>query len=467
MSSVPKHASHLPISHRDELVAELASGCKPREAWRVGTEHEKFGFRRCNLQPIPYEGEAGIRTVLEEMSELFGWELVHEGENPIALTKDGGSITLEPGGQVELSGAPLATIHETQAEIRDHLSQLATVCRSLRIAFLGIGTQPKWNRDQIHWMPKGRYATMRAYLPTKGSMSLDMMTRTGTVQANLDFATEGDMVAKFRVALALQPLASALFANSPFLDGQPTGFLSQRMVIWRHTDPDRCGWLPFVFEDGFGFERYVDYALDVPMFFIHRDEQYLPAHGQTFRRFLDQGWHDNPEIRPTLADWALHLTTLFPDVRLKRFLEMRGADAGNSATLTALPALWKGILYDEEARAAAWELVKEWTPEEREEIHARVPKMALRTPIPRLGTLRDLAWKILEIARDGLWRQDCRDARGQDESIYLDPLFFTAESGKVPAQWLLEAFHGRWQGSVDPLFREEAFESFIADCDGE
>ncbi|MBF0623306.1 MAG: glutamate--cysteine ligase [Magnetococcales bacterium] len=463
MAHPPAHGA-TPITRKDLLVAHLETGCKPRDRWRVGTEHEKFGFRKADLAPIPYEGPAGIRVVLEEMARRFDWEPVLEQGLPIALKRGAEAITLEPGGQLELSGAPLKTIHQTQAEINRHLDQLAPICQELGIAFLGIGAQPRWSREAVPWMPKGRYRVMRDYLPTRGRLGLDMMTRTATVQANLDFSSEGDMRAKFRLALALQPLITALFANSPFLDGRPNGFLSFRSEIWRHTDPDRCGWLPFVFQDNFGFEQYVDYALDAPMLFLYRKGQYLPAGGVPFRRFLEGRLPDRPGTYPTLAEWDLHLTTLFPDVRLKHYLETRGADAGNSDRICALPALWKGLLYDAQALEEGWQLVADWTLEERNAIHADVPRLGLETPIPGGGTLGRLALRVLEIARASLHRQQERNAVGCDESIYLDKLFHIAESGLTPAQRLLEAYHTRWNGSVDPVFREEEFETFFAKC---
>uniref|UniRef100_UPI00102BFFF7 glutamate--cysteine ligase n=1 Tax=Candidatus Magnetaquicoccus inordinatus TaxID=2496818 RepID=UPI00102BFFF7 len=375
------------------------------------------------------------------------------------------SISLEPGGQLELSGAPLRTIHDTQNEINEHLHQLGELCARMEIAFLGVGVQPKWSFSEIPWMPKGRYREMRRYLPSKGALSLDMMTRTATVQANLDYADETDMVNKFRLALALQPLATALFANSPFLEGRPNGFLSYRSEIWRHTDPDRCGWLPFVFAEDFGFARYVEYALDVPMLFLYRHGGYQPAGGVPFRAFLEGKHPLLPGEYPTLADWETHISTLFPDVRLKRYLELRGADAGNSATLCALPAFWKGLLYDAEVLAQAWELVSTWSLSERVQIHGLVPRMALHTPIPGGQTLRELAEEILPLAQMGLQRQKQRNSKGCDESIYLKPLLQIVESGVTPAERLLQAYQERWQKQVDPIFHEQEFESFYADCE--
>lgn len=453
------------VTHKKSLVAWLESGCKPKSSWRVGTEHEKFGFHKQTLLPTAYEGPAGIRAVLEAMANRFDWTIVTDETMPIALTKGLASITLEPGGQLELSGAPVVSIHETQEEINEHLQQLGEVCRDMEMAFLGIGTQPKWPFQSIPWMPKGRYQIMRRYLPNKGTLSLDMMARTATVQANLDFCSEADMIKKFRLAMALQPLATALFANSPFIDGRPNGFLSYRSEIWRHTDPDRCGWLPFSFAESFGFERYVEYALDVPMLFIYRGGVYQDVGGATFRTFLAGKLPLLPKQQPTMADWETHLSTLFPDVRLKRYLELRGADAGNSATLCALPALWKGLLYDDATLDAAWELVADWSLAERASIHQNVPRLALQTQIPHGQTLADLAKPILSLAKASLAKQEQRNQDGCDETIYLKALFQISESGITPAERLLRAYEQRWNSSVDPLFQEEEFESFYADCE--
>ncbi|MBF0628847.1 MAG: glutamate--cysteine ligase [Magnetococcales bacterium] len=449
---------------KDDLIAWMEQGCKPPREWRVGTEHEKFGFYKKDLRPIPYDGANGIEALLLAMAERFGWEVVREGRFPIALKQGAAAITLEPGGQLELSGAPMKDIHAAWLEIDEHLHQLGQVCREQGIAFLGIGAQPKWPFEAIPWMPKGRYRVMRAYLPTRGSLCLDMMARTATVQANLDFGSEADMVQKFRLALALQPLVTALFANSPFIDGRPTGFLSYRAQIWRHTDPDRCGWLPFVFEPGFGFERYVTYALDAPMLFIYRDKGYHPAQGVPFRAFLEGKHPALPGVYATIADWESHLSALFPDVRLKHYLETRGADAGNSATLCALPALWKGLLYHEDALLACWELVKDWSHDERAAIHANVPRLALNTPIPGQRTLRELAQEILPHAKAGLAAHNRLNAKGCDETMFLKPLFATAASGLTPAERLLAAYHQRWNETVDPIFVEQEFEAFLAEC---
>ncbi|MBF0427492.1 MAG: glutamate--cysteine ligase [Magnetococcales bacterium] len=456
--------SSTPAGSQENLVAWMTTGCKPVEKWRVGTEHEKFGFYKKDLKPIPYDGPVGVEALLKEMARRFDWTIELEGGRPIALKHHEAAITLEPGGQLELSGAPMKDIHAAKAELDEHLQQLSLVCRDMGIAFLSIGTQPKWPFTEIPWMPKGRYRVMREYLPNRGHLSLDMMTRTATVQANLDFGDEADMVKKFRVSLALQPLVTALFANSPFMDGKPTGFLSYRANIWHYTDPDRCGSLPFVFEKGFGFERYVAYALETPMLFFYREGRYQSAGGVPFREFLAGRHPALPGVFATFADWELHLSSLFPNVRLKRYLETRGADAGNSATLCALPAFWKGILYHAESLEACWEMVKNWTAEERRLMNEQVARLALKTPIPGKRTLRDLALEVLLCAMDGLSDHHCLNAKGCDETVYLKPLMTTAESGVTPAERLLTAYHGRWGGCVDSVFVEDEFDSFLAEC---
>jgi glutamate--cysteine ligase len=320
-----------PVTDKRQLIAYLEAGCKPREQWRVGTEHEKFVYRLDDLRPAPYEGPGGIQAFLEGLRR-FGWQGVYEADNLIALVKGRCcSITLEPGGQLELSGEPLENLHQSCDEVHEHLRQVKEVAPELGVGLMGLGFQPKWSRQDIPWMPKGRYAIMRAYMPKRGNLGLDMMLRTCTVQANLDFSCEQDMVKKFRVGLALQPIATALFANSPFVNGSPSGYLSYRSLVWTDTDPDRCGILPFVFEQGMGFERYVDYVLDVPMYFVYRQGRYIDASGQSFRDFMAGRLPALPGELPTLGDWSDHLTTLFPEVRMKHFLEMRGADGGPGA----------------------------------------------------------------------------------------------------------------------------------------
>jgi glutamate--cysteine ligase len=454
--SIPSAVKSTPITGRQQLVDYLAAGEKPPEAWRIGTEHEKFGFRTDDLRPPTFEGERGIKRLLETLATRYGWEVAREGDNPVALSRGKGSITLEPAGQLELSGAPLETIHETCREVNAHLADVRSVADEMGLGFLGMGFQPKWRRDEMPWMPKGRYKIMREYMPKVGSLGLDMMTRTCTVQVNLDFSSEADMVKKFRTSLALQPIATALFADSPFTEGQPNGYQSYRSHIWTDTDPHRTGMLDFVFADGFGYERYVDYILDVPMYFSLQDGRYLDLAGQDFKRFIAGELGALPGTRATMKDWADHLTTAFPEVRLKQYLEMRGADGGPWNRLCALPALWVGLLYDQQALDAAWDLVKDFTTVERHALRDGVPRHALKLPF-RSGTVRDLARETLKIAVHGLKRRARLNASGADESAFLDPLIDIVESNQTPADRKLELFHGAWGGSVDPVFREFAY----------
>ncbi|HXP31739.1 MAG TPA: glutamate--cysteine ligase [Stellaceae bacterium] len=453
--SAPSASGGEPITDRRQLVEYLAAGAKPRERWRIGTEHEKFVFRRADLRPVGYDGSQGIRALLDGLMR-FGWKPVMDGDNMVGLSNANASISLEPGGQFELSGAPLDNLHQTCAELNEHLRQVRPVCDELGLGMLSLGFLPKWRREDVSFMPKRRYAVMREYMPKKGKLGLDMMLRTCTVQVSLDFGSEADMVRKFRVGLALQPVAVALFANSPFLEGRPSGYLSYRSQVWTDTDPDRCGMLPFVFEPGFGFERYVDYMLDVPMYFVYRDGQYIDAAGQSFRDFLEGRLPALPGEIPTMSDWSDHLTTVFPEVRLKRILEMRGADGGPWARLCALPALWTGLLYDEQALDQAAALIADWGESEREQLRRDVPRRGLATPF-RGRTLQHLALEVLNLARDGLVRRAQRDSTGHDESHFLAELLEIAESGKTPAEDLLERYATRWRGSVDPAYTEEAY----------
>ena len=445
-----------PITSKRQLVEYLEAGCKPRERWRIGTEHEKFVFRTDDLRPVPYDGPRGIGALLQGMTR-YGWRPKYENGQIIALKDEtGGSITLEPGGQLELSGAPLKTIHQTCDEVHEHLRELRAVNEELGLGMIGLGFNPKWCRADIPWMPKARYEIMRAYMPKVGSLGLDMMTRTCTVQVNLDFETEACMVKKFRVALALQPLATALFANSPFVEGKSSGFVSYRSHTWTDTDPDRTGDLPFVFEDGFGFERYVDYVLDAPMYFVERDGRFIDVSGASFRDFMSGRLDGLPGARPTLTDWADHLTTVFPEVRLKHYLEMRGADSGPWRRICALPAFWVGLLYDDTALAAAWEIVRNWSREERAALRAAVPRHGLQTPF-RGGTLQDLAQCILPLARAGLERRDRKDGFGENEAHFLDELITIADTGVTAADYLVRQYGGPWRGSIDPVFVEHAY----------
>jgi glutamate--cysteine ligase len=454
--SGPSSVEGPPIADKRQLVAYHEAGNKPPEAWRVGTEHEKFVFRRTDLGRVPYDGPDGIGALLRGMTR-FGWKPVLEKGNIIALSNDARcSITLEPGGQFELSGAPLETVHQTCEEVHEHLRQVREVCDELGLGMIGLGFDPKSRRDQVPWMPKGRYRIMRDYMPKKGRLGLDMMLRTCTVQANLDYQSEADMVKKFRMSLALQPVAVALFANSPFVEGRPAGYQTYRSLVWTDTDPDRCGTLPFVFEDGFGFERYVDYMLDVPMYFVYRHGNYIDASGQSFRDFMAGRLPALPGELPLIGDWADHLTTAFPEVRLKTYLEMRGADGGPWRRLCALPALWVGLLYDQTALDAASDLVSDWTAEEREAMRRDVPRFGLDTP-HRSRTFRDIALEVLEIAREGLHRRARRDACGEDETHYLDTLFSIAGSGRTPATELIEDYRTRWDGRIEPVYADQAY----------
>jgi glutamate--cysteine ligase len=454
--SAPPSGAGAPITDRRQLVEYLEAGCKPRAAWRAGTEHEKFGFLHATLKPIPYNGAAGVRTVLDDMADRFGWERVLENGKPIALARDKASITLEPGGQLELSGAPLATAHEAAAETDQHLDEVKAIAGPLGIGFLGMGHTPTWRREDFDWMPKGRYAIMRRYMPTRGKLGLDMMLRTCTVQTNLDFDSEADMVKKFRVSLALQPVATALYANSPFVEGVDTGFVSRRSHVWTDTDPDRCGMLPFVFEDGFGFERYVDWLLDVPMYFAYRQGTYVDLAGKSFRDFMAGRLHNDVGDVARLTDWGDHVTTAFPEVRLKRYLEMRGSDCGPRDMIVALPALWMGLLYDQAALDAAWDMVRDWTHAEHEALRADVPRLGLKTPF-RDATVQALAQRVVAIADAGLRARRQLDAQGRDETMYLDPLRRIADSGVTLAEEKRARVAGAFEGQAEALYEAYAF----------
>ena len=447
-----------PIETRDELVAWFEAGCKPKARYRIGTEHEKFAFTMKGHRPVPYAGPRSIHALLEGMQHLLGWEPIMEGENIIGLADvtGGGAISLEPGGQFELSGAPVATVHQTCSELMAHLAQLREVAQPLGIGFLGIGMTPSWSRADMPIMPKGRYRIMTKYMPKVGKLGLDMMYRTCTVQTNLDFSSEADMVKKMRVGLALQPVATALFANSPFTEGKPNGYLTFRSEIWRDTDNARSGMLPWVFEAGMGFARYADYALDVPMYFIKRGDRYIDVAGQSFRDLLAGKLKALPGERATISDWANHVSTIFPEVRLKRIIEMRGSDGGPWMRIPALPAFWVGLVYDDGVLDAAWDLVKDWNAEERQKLRDDVPRLGLNAQI-RGRSVRAIANEVLALARKGLERRARRNAQGRDETTYLEPLEDIVARGKTPAEDLLEKFRGPWGGSVDPVFQEYAY----------
>jgi len=444
------------IESRDALVAPMQRGEKPREAWRIGTEHEKFVYRTAGHAAPSYDEPGGIRDLLMALTE-FGWEPVLEGGKVIAMSGPDGAVSLEPAGQLELSGAPLESLHGTCAETGRHLAQVKQIGDRFGLAYLGLGLWPDKTRAELPIMPKGRYEIMLRHMPRVGTMGLDMMLRTCTIQTNLDYASEADMVQKFRVSLALQPLATALFANSPFLEGKPNGFLSYRSHIWSDTDAARTGMLPFVFEQGFGYERYVDYMLDVPMYFVFRDGKYIDAAGQSFRDFLDGKLPALPGEKPRKSDWVDHLSTAFPEVRLKSFLEMRGADGGPWNRICALPAFWVGLLYDQGALDAAWDMVKDWDMEGREVLRASVPKLGLDAPLPGGGTLRDIAGRVLDIARSGLAARGKLNAAGDNETGYLLPLDEIVASGKTPAEQLLDLYHGEWAGDLSKIYAAKSF----------
>jgi glutamate--cysteine ligase len=438
----------------DDLVAWFDEGSKPKDQWRCGAEHEKFVFRLGTHDPVPYEPH-GIKALLDGMTR-FGWKPVMEAGNVIALERGMANVSLEPGGQFELSGAPLETIHDICEETGQHLAEVKVVADELGIGFLGLGYSPIWRRDQVPVMPKGRYKIMREYMPKVGGMGLDMMFRTCTVQANLDFGSEADMVAKFRTSLALQPICTALFANSPFKEGKPSGFLSARANVWTDTDPDRTGMLDFVFADGFGFETYANYALNVPMYFAKRGDRYIDLSGQSFREFMDGKLADMPGERPTIKDWADHTTTIFPEVRLKQYLEMRGADSGPWSALCALPALWVGIFYDSAALAAAWDLCKDWKIEDHERLRADVARLGLKAEIAG-RSVQDVAKDMLAIAREGLKRRNRLSGGMVDETNYLSQLDEIADSGVTQAERLLELYNGPWAGDVSKVFDSFAY----------
>ena len=440
------------------MVEYLASGCKPKSDWRIGTEHEKFGYCKDTLKPIPYSGERSILTVLEGLRDEYGWAPILEAGYLIGLSKNGANVSLEPGGQLELSGAPLETIHEACDEVNTHLREVRSVADRVGVGFIGLGAAPTWHHEDMPVMPKGRYKLMTDYMDQVGSMGKSMMYRTCTVQVNLDFASEADMVQKMRVALALQPVATALFANSPFFEGKLNGHQSWRSRIWRDLDADRTGMLPFVFEDGFGFEAWVDYALDVPMYFVYRDGKYLNALGQSFRDFLKGQLPALPGQIPTLGDWADHLTTIFPEARVKQFIEMRGADGGPWRRLCALPAFWVGLCYDQTALDAAWDLVKDWDAETREKLRVAASQNGLNASVDGIE-LSALSKEVVALAHRGLELRARKGANGllANETHFLNALHDTLASGKSPADELIDLYNAEWQQDVSPIFNAMSY----------
>jgi glutamate--cysteine ligase len=445
-------AARAPIESRDQLISYFVDGFKPKSDWRIGTEHEKFPFLKDSRGPVPYEGKSSIRALLEGLRDSYGWQGVYEGEHIIALSDPNSlaNISLEPGGQFELSGAPLETVGETCVEISEHLKQVREIGDKLGIGFLGLGASPVWTRADTPIMPKGRYKIMAPYMDKVGTMGRDMMFRTCTVQVNLDYSDEADMVKKLRTSIALQPLATALFANSPFLEGKPNGYQSFRSHVWTDTDNARAGMTPFVFEDGMSIERYVEYALDVPMYFAMRDGKYLNTAGESFRKFLEGKLPQLPGEKPNMKDWADHLTTIFPEVRLKKYLEMRGADSGLQDKLCALPAFWVGLLYDQASLDAAYDLIKLSTEAQRQSMRDEVAVKGLHAQL--MGrTLLDLGREVLKIARAGL------DARGMSESTFLNVLDDEVARDKTKAQELLDLYNNVWGQDIEPVFKAAAY----------
>ena len=447
-----------PIERHEQLAEYLAEGCKPKDQWRIGTEHEKFGYCKDTLKPLPYAGDRSILAVLEGLRDGHGWDPLVEGGNLIGLTKDGANISLEPGGQLELSGAPLETIHQTCDEVNDHLRDVKDIADRIGVGFIGLGAAPIWSHEDMPLMPKGRYKLMDGYMRQVGTMGTTMMRRTCTVQVNLDFGSEADMVQKLRVALALQPVATALFANSPFFEGAVNGHKSWRSRVWRDLDADRTGMLPFVFEEGFGFEAWVQYALDVPMYFVYRDGVYVDALGMSFRDFLNGKLPALPGECPTLSDWADHLTTVFPEARIKKFIEMRGADGGPWRRLCALPGFWVGLMYDQTALDAAWDLVKGWDTETREALRVAAAEHGLHAQVGSIN-MRELSRQVLSICEAGLKARAQPGAGGlvPDETHFLNALQESVDIGQVPADELLERYRGDWQGDLNRIYAEYSY----------
>lgn len=448
-----------PITTKTMLIETLESGCKTVDQFKIGTEHEKFGFCTSTLKPIPYNGEHGVRNLLDGMQGILNWDRIEEQGNIIGLAdpSGGGAISIEPGGQFELSGAPLSNLHQTCQEANTHLDQVRELAEPFGVSFLGIGMAPTWTYQDMPKMPKSRYDIMTDYMPTVGKYGLDMMYRTATIQVNLDFSSEADMCRKMQVGLALQPIVTALFANSPFTNGKPNGFKSFRGEIWTDLDPDRTGHLPFAFEAGFGFEEYVDWALEVPMYFVKRGDQYHRATHVTFQKFMNGALKDSvPNGNATIGDWNNHLSTLFPDVRLKSFIEMRGADGGPWQGICALPAFWVGLLYDQDSLDQAWQIVNDWTLEERSNLRKNVNRLGLNTPF-RNQTVLDIAKELLKISTDGLVNRNYLNEEGFDETQFLTRLEDVVGSGQTPADVLLSKYKGVWQGDITKVFDEHAF----------
>lgn len=447
------------IESKDQLIDFIKSGEKNPANFKIGTEHEKFVFNLSNNRPVKYDGEKGIKDLLTSLEE-FGWKTIKEGNNIIALSRSGalggGSITLEPAGQFELSGAMLETVHETIKEIIDHKSQISLVGKKLDLGFLSLGFAPNWKREEMPVMPKERYQVMKRYMPTKGNHGLDMMFRSCTSQVNLDYSSEEDMIKKFRISLLAQPIVTALFANSPFKDGKLNNYKSYRSEVWKDTDPDRTGILPFVFKDNMGYESYVNYALEVPMYFIYRDGNYIDLAGSSFKDFIEGKLDKVSNYSATIEDWELHLTTIFPEVRLKTYLEMRGADAGGIAQICSLSAFWTGLLYNNDSLNKAGELFNDIDVAELAKVRNLVPKEGLNCAVGKYNVY-NLASELIELSLQGLKSRNKLDIEGNDETKYLNPIIRIMKDKENSADKLIRKYNSEWNKDIMKIYEECVF----------
>ena len=455
--SIPQSGGGL-IENFGQLAEYLNAGCKPKEDWKIGTEHEKFGYVKDSFAPLPYDGGCSIKTMLQGLRDTYNWSEILEGGNIIGLTKEGANVSLEPGGQLELSGAPLDSIHETCDEVNQHLSEVRDIANKIGAGFLGLGAAPEWSHEEMPMMPKGRYKLMTDYMGRVGTHGTQMMYRTCTVQVNLDFSSEEDMIKKMRVGLALQPVATALFANSPFFEGKLNNHKSWRSRVWRDLDEDRTGMLPFVFEQDFGFDAWTEYVLDVPMYFVYRDGKYIDALGQSFRDFLKGKLPALPGEKPKISDWADHLTTVFPEARVKQFIEMRGADGGPWRRLCALPAFWVGLMYDQDSLDSAWDICKTWDASTREEMRIAASEDGVSANVNGISML-SLAKELVDISRSGL-KNRARSGNGglvPDECHFLNSIEEVIETGKSPACDLIDKYENEWGKDLKNIYKEYSY----------
>ena len=455
--SIPQSGGGL-IEHYGQLAEYLNAGCKPKEDWKIGTEHEKFGYVKDSFAPLPYDGRCSIKAMLQGLRDTYNWSEILEGGNIIGLTKEGANVSLEPGGQLELSGAPLDSIHETCDEVNQHLSEVRDIADKIGAGFLGLGAAPEWSHEEMPMMPKGRYKLMTDYMDRVGTHGTQMMYRTCTVQVNLDFSSEEDMIKKMRVGLALQPVATALFANSPFFEGKLNNHKSWRSRVWRDLDEDRTGMLPFVFEQDFGFDAWTEYVLDVPMYFVYRDGKYIDALGQSFRDFLKGKLPALPGEKPKISDWADHLTTVFPEARVKQFIEMRGADGGPWRRLCALPAFWVGLMYDQDSLDSAWDICKTWDASTREEMRIAASEDGVSANVNGISML-SLAKELVDISRSGL-KNRARSGNGglvPDECHFLNSIEEVIETGKSPACDLINKYENEWGKDLKNIYKEYSY----------